>query len=291
VVDNCYQKKGLGALALWDCANENGEIASAVLVPTAKMIHFAHAAQLLTRRTGFNPKAMCSDTWPAKSDFWALPFDGIQGRLGLFHHTQRITRTLKKNHVDHFKAVNGLLNCMCHSNDEDHDNLLKASKEGTLSGKHKDEEMSELKSTKMFKQRCDRCLQKETRPANVMCGMMDDWFVQFKCALSDKTRPTGGRKDPISGDTLFSSETKGAVDKCKKKAMCLQDPLPLDQMHDVIQPSPNASHQLKEQLSRTGELCLESFHLMLAHFGNCGMRSTLADNLNLTGTARHNLTT
>jgi len=29
---------------------------------------------------------------------------------------------------------------------------------------------------------------------------------------------------------------------------------------------------------------------MLAHFGNCGMRTTLADNLNLTGTARHNMT-
>lgn len=30
-------------------------------------------------------------------------------------------------------------------------------------------------------------------------------------------------------------------------------------------------------------------HLTLAHFGNCGMRSSLADNLNLTGTARYNL--
>lgn len=28
---------------------------------------------------------------------------------------------------------------------------------------------------------------------------------------------------------------------------------------------------------------------MLAHFGNCGIRTSLADNLNLTGTARHNL--
>ena len=29
--------------------------------------------------------------------------------------------------------------------------------------------------------------------------------------------------------------------------------------------------------------------MMLAHFGNCGMRTSLADNLNLTGAARHNL--
>ena len=105
-----------------------------------------------------------------------------------------------------------------------------------------------------------------------------------------RVTPAGGRKDPLTGDTLFTSETKGAIDECKKKATYLQDPLPLDQMYDIILPSQNASHQLNEYLSRRGESCLESFHLMLAHFGNCGMRTSLADNLNLTGTARHNLT-
>jgi len=60
-------------------------------------------------------------------------------------------------------------------------------------------------------------------------------------------------------------------------------------MYDTIKPSPNASHQLNKCLSRRGESCLESFHNMLAHFVNCGMRATLADNLNLTGTARYNL--
>jgi len=102
VTDNYYQKKSLGAFALWDCANENGEIASAVLVPTTKTIHFAHAAKALTRRERFTPSAMYSDTWPAKSTFWNLLFgDKLQGRLGLFHYIQRITRTLKKNHIDH----------------------------------------------------------------------------------------------------------------------------------------------------------------------------------------------
>jgi len=62
VTDNYYQKKGLGAFALWDCANENGEIAAAVLVPTTKTIHFAHAATALTKRPHFNPSAMYSDT-------------------------------------------------------------------------------------------------------------------------------------------------------------------------------------------------------------------------------------
>ena len=290
VTDNYYQKKGMGAFALWDCANESGEIASAVLVPSTKTIHFAHAATALTRRQTFRPIAMYSDTWPAKSNFWLLLFNGLQGRLGLFHFIQRITRTLKKNHVDHYHAVNLLLSCIYHYNDEDHKLLLKALKEGTLSTKYTDDEIAKLKSTKVFKQRYDKYLRKEIRPPNVMCGMLDDWFDQFKCSSSsDSSRPARGRKDPITGDTLFTSDTKGTVEECKKKSIHLQDPLPLDQMYNVIQPSPNAPHQLKEYLSRRGESCLESFHLMLAHFGNCGMLTSLADNLNLTGTARHNL--
>ena len=60
-------------------------------------------------------------------------------------------------------------------------------------------------------------------------------------------------------------------------------------MHDVTLPNPNSPHGLKECLSRHGESNLESFHLMLAHFGNTGVRESLADNLNLTDTARHNL--
>ena len=61
-------------------------------------------------------------------------------------------------------------------------------------------------------------------------------------------------------------------------------------MYHVIKPNLNSSHGLNEYLSRRGESTLESFHLALAHFGNMGMRDSLADNLNLTGTARHNIT-
>ena len=42
-------------------------------------------------------------------------------------------------------------------------------------------------------------------------------------------------------------------------------------------------------MSRRGESRLEAFHLLLAHFAHCGMRNSLADNLNLAGTARFNL--
>ena len=276
VCKNYYQKKRLGAHALWDVATETGEIASAVLVPSTKTMHFAHTAMSLTRRPTFRPSIMCSNTWPSKSDFWdAISDNSLQGRLGLFHYVQRITRTLKKKHIDHFQAITGLLHCIYTNNDNDHKNLLRALKEGTLSGKYTDEDILDLKASKVFRQRYDRYLRKEIRPTNVLCSMLDDWFDRFKCSTSspDNLRPARGRKDPVSNETIFSSETKGAINECKKKASCMQDPLPIEKMYDVIQPSINSSHQLKECISHRGESCLESFHLMLAHFGYCGMRT------------------
>jgi len=287
---NCHQKKKLGATALWDVSTDTGEIAAAVLVPSTKTTHFAHAAAALTRRKNFFPKAMYSDTWPVKCDFWNLLFKSkLEGRLGLFHYIQRITKTLKKNHTDHSMAIGGLLNCIYHYNVQDYENLLKALKEGTLSTKYSEEDVREMRGTKLFRQRHGSYLRKEIRPPNIMCSMLDDWFDRHKCSASDGSRPARGRRDPFTGETLFTAETKEAIRLGKQNAKYLQDPLPLDQMYHVIQPNPNSTHQLKEYLSRRGESSLESFHLMLAHFGNCGMRTTLVDNLNLTGTARHNL--
>jgi len=263
VTKNYFEKKGLGAVALWDCANESGEISSAVLVPSTKTIHFAHAVGGLTRRPSFKPTGMYSDTWPNKAAFWDLMFKGLEGRLGLFHYIQRMTKTLKKRHVDHYLAISRLTNCIYHYHVANYNNLLKALKEGTLSGcKYSDSEINDMKNTRIFKQRYDKYLRKEIRPAHIICNMLDDWFDSFKCSTSDQEQhPARGRKDPITGETLFASETKEAVQECKKKAAYLQDPLTLDQMYDVIQPSPNSTHQLNEYLSRRGESCLESFHL------------------------------
>jgi hypothetical protein len=61
--------KSLGAKAVWDVATSTGEIASAVLVPSTKTIHFAHAAQQMAKREGFSPTALYSDTWPNKKEF------------------------------------------------------------------------------------------------------------------------------------------------------------------------------------------------------------------------------
>jgi hypothetical protein len=118
---------------------------------------------------------------------------------------------------------------------------------------------------------------------------LDEWFHRFKCSTTS-SRPALGRLDPKTQQSLFTADTKVAWENCKAKAEYLQDPLPLEEMYDTILPHPSSPHGLKEYLSRRGESSLEAFHLLLAHFANCGMRNSLADNLNLTGTCRYNLT-
>jgi len=292
VVKNYYRRKQIGAFALWDVATETGEIATAVLVSSTKTSDLSHAAMSLSRRAHFKPKAMYSDRWPTKTEYWARLFGKeLEGRLGLFHFLQRMTKTMRKHHVDYFLATNQLLDSVYYCNQQDYEALLVALKDGTLTGgtKHMDEDIADLKATKYFHQRYSKYLRKEIRQPNAICLLLHKWFAYFKVTASDGAVPAEGRLDPLSQEALFTPETKQTLMNCKEKCMHLQDPLPLEDMYDVILPDPNSPHGLKQYLSRRGESNLESFHLMLAHFGNTGMRESLADNLNLTGTARYNL--
>jgi hypothetical protein len=271
-------------------ATDTGEIAAAVLVPSTKTTDYSHAAIQLVTCNNFKPTAWYSDTWPCKDTYWSLLLPNLQGRLGLFHYQQRIVKTLRKRHIDYYRALNQLLDAIYFYNDEDYEKLLLVLKDGRLSGrKYSDTEISSLKMSKAFRQRYGKYLRKQIRAPESMRQRLDDWFATFKCSASDGAREALGRRDPITNETLFTADTKDAVENCKEKVIYLQDPLPLDQMYYVIKPNPNSSHGLSEYLSRRGESNLESFHELLAHFGNNGMRDSLADNLNLTGTARHNL--
>ncbi len=118
---------------------------------------------------------------------------------------------------------------------------------------------------------------------------LDDWFCKYKVTASPGSRPACGRLDPIHQVPLFTHETKDAIENCKDKAHFIADPLPLEKMYDQIAPSPISKHGLPEYLSRRGESKLEAFHDRFAHFANSGMRDSLADCLNLSGTARYNL--
>ena len=288
-----YQKS-TGAKAVWDVATHTGEIAAAVLVPSTKTKHFSHAARQLMNREGgrFTPRVMHSDTWPHKMEYWQKLVEGLEGRLGLFHFEKRILRTLKKKHVDYQDAVSDLLTALCVCDPGDYEKVLTALKDGTLSPTghcYTEKEIADIKGTKVFRDRYNKYLRKKLWGPATMIQNLDDWFCKYKVTSSDpEARPAGGRLDPYHGVPLFTNETKVAMENCKEKAKYITDPLPIEEMCDCILPNPNSRHQLIEYLSRRGESKLESFHDRFANFANSGMRTSLADNLNLMGTARYN---
>ena len=286
-----YQKK-LGATAAWDAATDTGEIACAVLVRSTKTEDFSHAAQQLMRRQDFKPRVKYSDTWPHKQLCWEMIIPGVKGRLGLFHYQQRVISTLRKNHADYFEAVTDLLACLYVYCEDDYERLLEALKNGTLSRSKKkcaSQEIAELKRSRLFRDRHAKHLRKKLHKEATVIQMLDDWFCRYKVTSSDPSRPAQGRLDPTRFEPLFTADTKLAIENCKDKAKYLSDALPLEEMYEKILPNPNSPHQLTEYLSKRGESKLEAFHDRFAHFANCGMRNSLADNLNLAGTARHNL--
>ena len=263
-------------------------------MPTTKTKDFAHAAGMLVKRPWFNPKIMYSDTWPCKKEYWEdLLGEDFEGRLGLFHYEKRIIKTLRKKHVDYFASVTALLDALYTYCANDYERLITALKDGSLAPtgkKYDNEDIAELKETKQFRVRYGKYLRKQLRPTHTMMERLDEWFCRFKVTATDPdTRPAYGRLDPIHQCTLFTPATKEAVINCKEKACFLEDPLPLNEMYDEILPGPNSKHNLIEYLSKRGESKLESFHDRFAHFANSGMRDSLADNLNLCGTARYNL--
>ncbi|KAG7367320.1 hypothetical protein IV203_029991 [Nitzschia inconspicua] len=179
VLKNYNQRNG--AVALWDVASDTGEVACAVLVRSTKTRDFAHAAEHVSRRPHFKPAAMYSDTWPHKSSFWPVLFgEDIQGRLGLFHFIQRITRTLRKNYVDYALASRKLLKSVYSYHPKDYEDLLAALKAGRLGRKKfTSHDIENMQRGKIFRQRYKKYLRKVIKPPETMIQCLDNWFCRF----------------------------------------------------------------------------------------------------------------
>ena len=273
-------KKSLGIKAVWDSATETGEIASAVCVEDTKTKSFAHAAECLARRKGFNPVSMYSDTWPKKCEFWKLLFgDTLEGRLGLYHFQQRIIKTMRQGHRHYHKALNELLECVYGFEPDSYNALLKALKAGQMgrSGPLSPAEILEMQSGPEFRRKYSKFLMKQIHPPDVIAHNLQRWMDQYK-----------GDTDPSTGKKLFTVDTKTAVTEQMKNAVHIQDALPLHETYRVIKPTPSTKHECNEYISLRCESKVEQYHDQLAHFANCGMRADLCDTLNLVGTARYN---
>jgi hypothetical protein len=280
----------LGAKAVWDVANENGEICSLVCVDSTASRQYAHAAESLARRPNFCPQVMYSDIWPNGSAFWKLLFgDKLVGRLGLFHFMKRIISTLRPSHPDYRRALSDLRYCIYRYDQTDEASVIKALENGTLGGqKHNEEQIRSLRDSPRWKQVCDPHLRKIILPGDVIRLNLGEWFINYKVDASPGEPQGRGRLNPVNDQKLFTPETKPAIEECKKTCEYLSDILPPEQMYRSTNAASKSKHGLRIQISNHGESRLEAFHGLSADFANTGMRESLADVLTIQGTADAN---
>ena len=119
---------------------------------------------------------------------------------------------------------------------------------------------------------------------------MRKWWIRFKCKASKGKAKAGGRKDPTSGEALFTEETFKAFEECIKHTCDITDVLSADDLYEAVEPPLGSHNRLTIYKGNRGvELTLEKAHHALAHFANGGMRRKLADALGLAGIAIYNL--
>jgi hypothetical protein len=97
------------------------------------------------------------------------------------------------------------------------------------------QDIADLQGTKLFRDRYAKYLRKELLGPETMRQKLDDWFCKYKVTSSDNdSRRAGGRLDPIKQITLFTGDTKPAVENCKDKAQFLVDLMTLEYMYMML---------------------------------------------------------
>ncbi len=157
---------------------------------------------------------------------------------------------------------------------EDGAALLKALKDGSLSKtkeKFSDAAIRDLRHSKRWKQRYSQFIRKLVLPGATQRHHLNFWIEEFK-----------NEKDQ-SGKPVFPQNTKKVAAKQLKKVHHASDVPGMD-MYQEILPGPRLTHGLSKWKCNRPRSPLETFHELLAHFGNSGMNKILGDTLTLGGT-------
>jgi hypothetical protein len=269
-----------GAKACFTSMVETGEVCTLGLVATTKVEEIAHLVEQARRRPHFRPQAIFTDTWPHNKDFWSMIFGSITGCLGIFHFMKRMMDTLRPHHFRYWDAVIALKEAIYSYEKGDEENLLQSLKTGTMAKNKKcysDTEIKELRHSKKFKQRYAKYLRKRLHGGLVIVQKLLEFKDRFKNDV-----------DPVSGQKLFTADTKAAIMNQITHVEDIQFPRGIE-MYRMIPPGPRSTHKLPCYRSINPEPMLESWHGRFAHFGNTGMRAGLADCLHLRGTAEGNV--
>jgi hypothetical protein len=261
---------------------ETSESAGVVIVPTTGVADAAHFFEQMIRcRKHFQPHGMYTDTWPHNKDFWEMMFgDTIQGRLGLFHLVKRLTENLKLDSPKFWQCKKALEKVLYEYVGDQENKLIWALKNGYFNGKrYTSDEIEKMKHSKVYLQRYGKFLPKAPRLYDVLSQGIDEWYSQFK-------------DDFDKGLATCSKDVLKNIQNQKPHLSHIQD---IDGivMYREVPPGPRSGseqgHGLSTYISKRPESHLEASHGPLAHYGNTGMGTKLAEVLTLRGLAHRNV--
>ena len=129
--------------------------------------------------------------------------------------------------------------------------VMQALFDGTLNGtKMAWGKINELRGTARWNRNYAKYLKKIIYLHTVLVANLDRWFVKFKVTASKGKAPGQGRLNPANGQTLFTQETKVAVEEAKKKAQFILDVLSLAESYQPAEAPTRAKHSLPSYLHK-----------------------------------------
>ena len=268
-----------GSKACFTFKISDGQMAGLAIVPSTALLQVSHFLIQLVSRRHIQVQVLYTDLWPMGEVFWKNIFGvGMIGCLGMFHAMKRITDTFRKS-VDSDllqEAMNEFKKCFYSIDATDLNNLYCVLKNGSLSQtghKYTDDEVQELEKSRFWSRRYGRFLRKITHPSGYMQQLLSNFANKWKSVQDSRARK------------LFTEITEKTIKDQFKNILYVSDP---HNMYKEVKPGPNSKHGLSEWMSLRMESQLEKGHHLMAHYGNTGMGTQLADCLILRGITETN---
>jgi hypothetical protein len=211
-----------GAKALFTMKNRgptNEIVALALVVSSTAISQVSHLLVeiMIKERPNFDPSILYYDTCPNNGDFWKMLFGAtVDIRLGLFHLLHQIVDTLLDPRPEDFwKCLVQLKQLVYWCNDNNLAGVLTSLKDRTFcrdNKKHSEKEITELRHSKRWKERCDPLLRKNIRPGPAIAQGISEWIDEWK-DIKDK-----------NGRVVFTRGTEDAAKEKMKKVQYVEDP-------------------------------------------------------------------
>lgn len=270
-----------GAKACFTLKVSDGQMAGVAIVRSTAVAEISHFLIQLILKRCMKVQILYTDLWPSGEIFWKNIFGSLMiGRLGLFHAMKRITDTFRKAVDPEFlqDAMNDLKRCFYSHDPDDLSKLYAALKNGSMSQqgyKYSDVEVQCLEKSRYWSQQYGKFLKKKIHQSPYIEQRLLGFISKWKPAMDEKSKK------------LFTDETEKTIRAQLKNVAHVSDPPTLN-MYREVKAGPSSKHGLSEWHSLRMESQLEKGHHLMAHYGNTGMGTELADSLILRGITETN---